>query len=132
TATSEETDVRIIEARNVNVAYARVLNSALGALFGENNDWIRRSSRNGPVLEHRGPVATVYEKPRERVMLNATRDANPFFHLMEALWMLAGRRDVAWINQFNSNIANYSDDGVVFHGAYGHRWRHYFGKDQIQ
>lgn len=45
--------------------------------------------------------------------------------------MLAGRRDVEFISQFSSNIANYSDDGETFHGAYGWRWRHHFAKDQL-
>lgn len=84
---------------------------------------VRRDSRNGSVLTMPMPVATVYQKPEERVMFIPERDANPFFHLMESLWMMAGRNDVAWLSQFNSNIANYSDDGVHFHGAYGYRWR---------
>jgi hypothetical protein len=33
---------------------------------------------------------------------------------------------VEWISRFSSNIANYSDDGVTFHGAYGYRWRNWF------
>lgn len=60
------------------------------------------------------------------------RDANPYFHFMEGLWMIAGRNDVEWISRFNASIANYSDDGVTFHGAYGHRWRNHFGMDQLE
>ena len=77
------------------------------------------------------PLTTVYRKPTQRVSFWVERDANPFFHLMECVWMLAGRRDVEWISRFSSNIANYSDDGLVFNGAYGHRWRSYFGVDQL-
>lgn len=89
------------------------------------------ASRNGPVLRLRDPLVTEYDKPMERVMFWSKRDANPFFHLMEAMWMLAGRNDVAFLAEFNSNIANYSDDGKTFHGAYGARWRNHFGFDQL-
>jgi len=60
------------------------------------------------------------------------RDANPYFHLMESFWMLAGRNDVDWISKYNGRINNYSDDGVTFHGAYGHRWKNWFGFDQLE
>jgi hypothetical protein len=28
-------------------------------------------------------------------------------------------------------MSNFSDDGVTLNGAYGHRWRHHFGYDQL-
>jgi len=89
-------------------------------------------TRNGPALEFRTPVMTTYTHSRERVLFYPARDANPYFHLMESFWMLAGRNDVEWISQFNGRINTYSDDGEHFHGAYGFRWREWFGKDQLQ
>lgn len=86
----------------------------------------RRGSRNGPVLVAPGPVMTTYERPRERVIFWPQRDANPFFHFFEALWMLAGRNDVAFLAQFVKRMADYSDDGITLHGAYGARWRNWF------
>lgn len=83
----------------------------------------RRNSRVGPVIVSREPVTTRYENPCERVLFLPSRDANPFFHLFEALWMMAGREDVKWLARFNSNMARYSDDGVVLNGAYGARWK---------
>src|SRR5258708_2083148 len=60
------------------------------------------------------------------------RDANPFFHVMETLWMLAGRNDLPWLVRFNKRFASYSDDGGATQpGAYGYRWRNYFGHDQL-
>lgn len=92
---------------------------------------VKRSSRNGPVLEYPEPVATVYDRPLERVLLDPIRDANPFLHLFESLWILAGRNDVAWPAQFAKQVATYSDDGKTFHGAYGHRLRR-DGRDQLE
>lgn len=90
------------------------------------------SPRGMLTLEAPGPVVTVYQRPWQRVMLHSKRDANPFFHLFESLWILNGSKDVAWLSQFNSNIANYSDDGETFHAAYGHRLRYHFNVDQIK
>lgn len=81
-------------------------------------------SRNGPTLELDAPVATVYERPWERVLINETRDANPFFHLFESLWILAGRQDVKFLSEFNTRMVDYSDDGEVFNAPYGYRIRH--------
>jgi len=71
------------------------------------------------------PTIITYQRPMERVLFNESRDANPFFHLFEALWMLAGRNNVAPLAYYSSNIAEIaSDDGKTFNGAYGYRWRH--------
>lgn len=80
-------------------------------------------TRNGPAIVAPGPVATVYRYPRRRVLFDPVRDANPFFHLFESLWILAGRRDVAFLSLFNSRIAQYSDNGTTYHAAYGYRLR---------
>ena len=88
-------------------------------------------TRNGLAIEFPTPVMTTYTHSRERVLFYPERDANPYFHLMESFWMLAGRNDVRWISQFNGRMNNYSDDGEHFHGAYGFRWRSWFGKDQL-
>lgn len=80
-------------------------------------------TRNGPAIVAPGPVATVYRYPRRRVLFDPVRDANPFFHLFESLWILEGRKDVAFLSLFNSRIAQYSDDGISYHAAYGYRLR---------
>lgn len=96
------------------------------------HDGIRQESRNGKVLVMPGVFVTALEFPRDRVLFYPERDANPFFHLMEALWMLAGRNDVYFPSSFNSTIGDYSDDGIRFYGAYGYRWRKWFEHDQIE
>jgi hypothetical protein len=87
-------------------------------------------SRDGDVIVAPGPVATVYDCPVERVVFWPERDANPFFHLFESLWMLAGRNDLALPQCFVKSFDRFSDDGVTLHGAYGHRWRNWPG-DQL-
>ncbi|HEX7962209.1 MAG TPA: thymidylate synthase [Terriglobales bacterium] len=87
-------------------------------------EWRRIAPRGKDTWERAQPVCTVYERPWERVLLgHPWRDANPFFHLVDALWMLAGRNDVASLAPFNSTIGQFSDDGETFYGAYGQRSR---------
>jgi len=105
-----------IEGRNVNTIWPQALRMI-------KDEGVPRTSRNGAVREINGPVTTVYERPQERVLFDDLRDANPFFHLFESLWILAGRDDVAFPAQFCERLKDYSDDGVTFHGAYGYRMR---------
>lgn len=111
--------MKVINARNVHEALFKGM-----MLINEHSN--PSESRAGDVLVIDGPVTTEYRFPDERVLFYPERDANPFFHFMEGLWMLGGRNDVSWISQFSSNIAQFSDDGKTFHGAYGHRWRNHF------
>lgn len=86
-------------------------------------DVAKHPSRNGNTITIEEPVTITYLHPTQRVLFNTHRDANPFFHLYEALWMLAGRNDVAPLALYNSKIKDFSDDGHTFNGAYGYRWR---------
>jgi len=94
-----------------------------------------QDSRAGRVITLPSPLTTVYERPQERVLFSAVRDANPFFHLAEAMWMLAGRRDASLLNIFvgdfgerfgEENPWEPGMDGRYIHGAYGFRWRQHF------
>ena len=114
-----------IKVRNVNQAFSRIF-SELKVLNLE-----PEQTRNGPAIAVPGIVTTTYEHPGERVLFHEGRDANPIFHLMESIWMLAGRRDVAFLTLFNKRMSEFSDDGETFNAAYGSRWRNHFGFDQL-
>lgn len=116
--------MQVIRADNINDAILKGID-----LLCEHG--YERSSRNGPVLVLGEPVTTEYLHPYKNVLFWPERDANPFFHLYEALWMLAGKNDVASLTWFVKNMVNFSDDGQIFHGAYGHRWRNHFVHDQL-
>lgn len=117
--------IRVINARNVNEALPMGLR-----LLAE--DGLEESSRNGPVLVARGPVITDTHRPTERVLFHPLRDANPFFHFFESLWMLAGRNDLEPLTRYVKRFAEYSDDGKTLNGAYGYRWRTLQGFDQLE
>lgn len=110
----------VIEARNVNDALTQGVNLLL-----EGGD--TESSRAGGVLVCPYPVTTVYLKPMERVLLSAVRDANPFFHLGEAMFLIQGRNDATWLDQFVHDYSSrFAEPDGHQHGAYGFRWRKHF------
>lgn len=115
----------LINARNVNEA----LMLGRGFMLEQGR---KRHSRNGPTLEIPGLVVTQYRNPKERVLFSSIRDANPFFHLFESVWMIAGKRDVAYVSKFASRMREYSDDKIHLNGAYGFRWREYYMYDQLK
>lgn len=116
--------MQVVKARNVHQALPKVM--YLMKTQGKTME-----SRNGPVLKVPGPVSICYERPMERVMFWPDRDANPFFHCLEALWMLAGREDVDFVAKIVPKMAEFSDDGVTLNAAYGYRWCHHFGLNQL-
>ena len=92
--------MRLMNVRNVNDALARGL-----ALV--HRDAVLEPSRNGAVLRLPSPVTTVYERPCERVLFDPVRDANPFFHIVEAVWMIAGRDDLKCLTPYVGRMADY-------------------------
>ena len=49
----------------------------------------------------------------------------------ELAWSLLGTRDTEWLNKYTSIWKKFEDSPGIISGAYGHRWRHAFGRDQI-
>lgn len=116
---------RGLQVRNVNEALPLGLH--LVQKFG-----VPAESRGLHTLRVPGPVITTYDNPNERVLFDQIRDANPFFHLMESMWILGGSCRVELPQRFLSNITRFSDNGLTFHGAYGYRLRSAFGFDQLE
>lgn len=81
-------------------------------------------SRNGSTREILN-FKTVIKEPMKRCIGGYNRNINVFFLLAEALWIWAGKRDVEFLDTFNSQLKNYSDDGVNYHAPYGWRMRNY-------
>jgi thymidylate synthase len=111
--------------QDINQAYAE-----MQQVKGEFTDW--EETRNGRALAFQYPVLLHALSPQYRVLFCPFRDANPFFHYMEAIWMLSGSENVDFPSYFAKNIRQYSDDGITLHGAYGYRWREAFEVDQIE
>lgn len=112
--------MHVINALNVNDAYAQGVRYL--RQYGELQD-----SRAGDVLVAPSPVSTVYACPTERVLFDSQRDANPFFHLFESLYLLAGWRDARWLDRFVKDFSSrFAETDGMQHGSYGYRWRKHF------
>ena len=114
-----------IKSRNTNTLMLEFIR-----LITDVRHVVREDSRNGPVTRFREPVTICLTHPWERVNFNPTRDGNPFFHLMEALAMLAGVNSAKLMAHFTKNMLAYSDDGETFNAFYGTRLRQYRTKRQ--
>lgn len=117
--------MRVIEVNNVRDALPLAVDYLMS--HGE-----QEQSRVGEVLAAAMPVAIRYHHPKQHVLLNPVRDANPFFHLMEAMWMLAGRQDGAFLDHYIKNFSkDYGDESGNIPDAYGYRWREGLMFDQL-
>jgi hypothetical protein len=117
--------LHVIEVKNVRAALPEGLR-----YLGEVG--LPQESRAGRVLVAPGPVATCYERPWQCALSSPVRDANPFFHLYEACWMLAGRDESAGLDHYVKDFgARFAEEGGIVAGAYGYRWRFQFGFDQL-
>jgi thymidylate synthase len=78
------------------------------------------SPRGKPTRELLG-VQLYLDDLRNNILVCDSRNLNYRFMVAEWLWIALGREDVAGIARYNKFIAQYSDDGVKFAGAYGPR-----------
>ena len=76
-------------------------------------------------------VALTVKDPRQRWVVSRTPAINPAFAIAEVVWMMAGRRDAAFLNYFNPSLPQFAGTGKTYHGAYGFRLRNHFGIDQL-
>lgn len=117
--------MKTIFAEDIDEAYYEGMSMLL-------EDGVWEDSQRGRVLVMPEPVTTVYTRPNRRVLFNQKRDANPFFHLVEAVWMLAGERNATFLDRYVKDFSvRFGETGGDIHGAYGYRWRNHFDEDQI-
>jgi len=57
----------------------------------------------------------------KNILVHPARNLSYRFMIAEWLWIAGGRDDVASIAKYNKHIAQFSDDGIKFAGAYGPR-----------
>src|SRR5712691_3901798 len=66
-------------------------------------------------------VSLRVEDLRANILVHPRRNLNYRFMVAEWLWIALGRNDVATVARYNPEIAQFSDDGLTFTGAYGPR-----------
>jgi len=52
--------------------------------------------------------------------------------IAEQIWFLMGENNPTWLQQFTKIWDDFLEEDGTIKAAYGHRWRHHFGRDQIE
>ncbi|MBI4524759.1 MAG: hypothetical protein HY695_13225 [Deltaproteobacteria bacterium] len=89
-----------------------------------------QASRDGPTKEILHAAITIAD-PKQRWVVSREPSLNLPFGLAEVVWSLTGRRDLAFLEFWNSNLSAFVGPGPTLHGAYGYRLRHHLGLDQL-
>lgn len=103
---------------------------AASALIGKCG-YPTQDSRCGPMRELLHCTFHLRD-PRQRWVLARRPAMNPAFAIAEAIWILQGRNDAAFLNFWNPSLPKYAGSENVYYGAYGHRLRVSLGLDQIE
>jgi thymidylate synthase len=110
--------------RNISFATA----GSVIDVFDHGSDVVVRGKATRELL---GRLTTL-EQPLERYLFLPKRHNDVFAQFAEAMWVLAGRDDIAWLSRYLPRAPDYSDDGQTWHGAYGPRLRRWAGDvDQL-
>jgi len=83
----------------------------------------KRQTRGTTSLEL-SPFVWSTSYPLRNVLSNPVRKINKAYAVIELLWILSGRTDLEMLEPYNSNISQFSDNGLSFHGAYGPKFCH--------
>jgi thymidylate synthase len=51
--------------------------------------------------------------------------------IAEQVWFLMGQKNLTWLQQFTHIWDDFAAENNEIESAYGYRWRHHFGRDQI-
>jgi len=104
----------VVSGLAMNEAWVELLRYLL--LYGEES-----APRGQKILETR-PAVIRLDSPRKAILSIPERFLNYTFMVAEWVWIVTGRNDVEMIAYYNKKIADFSDDGRTFFGAYGPRF----------
>ncbi len=90
-----------------------------------------QASRGGKTREILHAAISISD-PRQRWILSRLPALNPAFALAEVVWILAGRRDMAFLKHWNKQLQDFVGPGPELHGAYGYRLRRHLCVDQLE
>lgn len=68
-------------------------------------------------------VGITLTEPLDREILCDHRKANLAAQIAETMWVLSGRDDIAWLENYLPRVRDFSDDGKTWRAGYGRRLR---------
>ena len=89
-----------------------------------------QDGRGGPTRELLHASISI-EDPRQRWAVSRRPALNPALALAEVVWIMTGRRDLAFLEFWSREYRKYAGDGPKLHGAYGYRIRRHLSIDQL-
>lgn len=107
------------------VQHAFVAN--LKAVMLEGNAIAPRGMETRELLMHSFKIA----EPAKRMIISKARGGNPFAQMAEAVWVLAGRNDLDWLETYIPQCKKWSDDGKTWRAGYGPRLRQWNGVGHV-
>ena len=90
-----------------------------------------QNSRTGMTKEILHAAISISD-PRQRWMMSRQPALNPAFALADVVWIMNGRRDIGFLEFWNSKLKDFVGQGPDLHGAYGYRLRCHLGLDQLE
>ena len=98
--------------------------------FRQSEGVATQNGRGGPTRELLHAAISI-EDPRQRWAVSRRPALNPALALAEVVWIMTGRRDLAFLEFWSREYRKYAGDGPELHGAYGHRVRRHLSIDQL-
>lgn len=102
----------------------------LAEVFRQPAGYHVQPSRDGETKEILHAVISIAD-PRQRWVISRQPPLNPAFALAEVVWIMTGRRDLAFLEFWSRRFPEFVGPGPELHGAYGFRLRRHFGVDQL-
>lgn len=93
----------------------------MGDLLSDGHEFGSRAGRTKELMH----VGITLHKPWQREIVLAERKASIAAQIVETMWVLAGRNDVAGLAPYLPRVADFSDDGRTWRAGYGARLRNY-------
>lgn len=106
---------------NRNITSALI--STLGKILKDGSYVGSRDQEQIEVLS----TLTKISHPSERFLVLPGRNNNVFAQVAETMWVLAGRNDLGFLENYLPRAADFSDDGKTWRAAYGPRLRKWNG-----
>lgn len=102
-----------IEASSYSLIYNALRNEFL-------NESMTVNPRGQKTKEILNATITI-RNPRKRLAFHKDRKYNLYFNIAELLTIIGNINLVKFLNHFNKNVSQFSDNGISFYGAYGPR-----------
>ena len=98
--------------------------------FRDSEEVIIQNGRGGSTREILHAAISIND-PRQRWTLSRRPALNPALALVEVVWIMTGRRDLAFLEFWSKEYRTFVGDRPELHGAYGYRIRRHLSIDQL-